>query len=175
MWSSCRITARFWFYSTLFFLQLGTRVEVPEQISADQLWFRKYSVLIQCCSSPENLWRALYSSETKLMTAQCNHQPPYWGYVAQSCWIPEATNFFSKNDVFRKVSTLTLITYRWRNIFGSFCNICKSEPFCNHSSKTNYSTFIEKMLWSFKLDRPPIKSRQDWNKENAVKYGHWCA
>ena len=46
------------------------RVEVPEQISGDQLWFRKYSVLNQRCSSPENLRTSLKISELKISAEQ---------------------------------------------------------------------------------------------------------
>ena len=49
-----------------FLLSRATRVDVSETVSADQLWFRNASVLIQRCSLPENLLTALNSSETAL-------------------------------------------------------------------------------------------------------------
>ena len=61
----------------------GTRVDVSETFSADQLWFRILSGLFQRCSLPENLWTALIQLWTALKTEIFRAKNQRWNSAVQ--------------------------------------------------------------------------------------------
>ena len=84
----------------------GTRVDVSETFSADQLWFRILSGLFQRCSIPENLWTALIQLWTALKTEIFRAKK---SALNQSCF---SADFFWNRAEQRWFS----LTQRWKTI-----------------------------------------------------------
>ena len=83
----------------------GTRVDVSETFSADQLWFRILSGLFQRCSLPENLWTALIQLWTALKTEICRAKNQRWIRAVSALIFSETELIFSetalKHQIFR--------------------------------------------------------------------------
>ena len=70
----------------------GSRVDVSETFSADQLWFRTISGLFQRCSLPENLWTALIQLWTALKTkdSELNSADFLWNSYEQRWFLTDS-------------------------------------------------------------------------------------